>query len=100
MIIFFGWGRKAKETVVGPESRLLMTYHYFHVFWLFSIAWGKQYQLATFTEHGWAVGAIAPEHAAQLAGGVAPEIHPWRRFSLLGALGLMVLLVAWGVSTS
>lgn len=93
MIVFFGWGRKAKEAVVSPYERLLMTYRYFHLFWIFTAAWGRQYQLATFTEQGWAVMPIDADAAAARMGGVLPDIHPWWRYSLVGVIGIGVAMV-------
>ncbi len=99
-MIIYGWGKKAQEVVIGPTARLVMTYTYVHVFWLLTIAWNRTYQLATWTEHGWALDALTPTQADNLCGGTAPDISAWKRYSLIGALCAFVLLMALALSTS
>jgi hypothetical protein len=98
MIIFFGWGKKASEVLLGPTSRLLMVYSYVHVFWFLTAAWGRQYQLATWTEQGWAVRPVIADEAAALCGGAAPDVSDWKRYSLVGAFAFVVLLTTLSLS--
>ncbi|WP_291377704.1 hypothetical protein [Demequina sp.] len=94
MLIFFGWGKNVDEVPLDPGTRLLMISEYFHVFWFLTATWGRQFQLATWTEHGWAVRPISTEDADALCGGAAPDISLWKRFSLMGAVAFFVMMVA------
>ncbi len=51
-MIFFGWGRNSKTHELSPHHVLVLTYAYFHVFWLFRVSFGLRYALATATEQG------------------------------------------------
>ena len=85
-VIFFiwGWGRQAKEIVVDPHRRLVLSYRYLHLFYGLKLSWGAKYHDAVWTGRGWEVEPASKAEAAFLAGGVAPEIPWWDRFSLLG----------------
>jgi hypothetical protein len=99
-VIFFGWGRKNVSRQVGDAQAVVLSYGYFHLFWLFRVAFGFRYQLATATEHGWATRPLSSEEVA--ASGVDREITVgwWWRWGLLVALGVLAVTIAVGVSTS
>jgi len=94
MIIFFGWGKKGREVPLSPTQRLVMMYAYFHVFWFLTATWGRKYQVATWTEQGWAVQPVSAEHADALCGGTAPDVSAWQQYSLIGAVSLLVVVMA------
>jgi hypothetical protein len=97
-VIFFGWGRKNVSRQVSEAQAVVLSYGYFHLFWLFRIAFGFRYQLAT--EHGWATRPLSPEEVA--TSGVDRELTVgwWWRRGLLVALGVLAVTIAVGVSTS
>ena len=91
-MLFFGWGRNNKTHEIGPGQTLVVSYGYFHLFFLFRVVFDKKYSLATLTEHGWAArplptDAVLPEHADAVA------VHWWWRFGLVIALAAVVVLV-------
>ena len=94
MIIFFGWGKKGSEIALSPTQRLVMRYTYFHVFWFLTAAWSRTYQLATWTEQGWALEPLTAERADAFCGGTAPDVSAWKQYSLLGAFSLWVVVIA------
>lgn len=98
-MIIFGFGRRNREHVVSDAQRVLVNYRYFHIFWLFSLAFGSRYALATLTEAGWATKSISEAEAAELAGGRAPQPAFWAQWSLALALGVVavIVLIAAGV---
>lgn len=100
MIIFFGWGKKGQEVALSPTQRLVMMYQYFHVFWFLTITWGRKYQLATWTETGWALEPLTPERADAFCGGTAPDVSPWKQYSLIGAASLWVVVMALALTLS
>ena len=100
MIIFFGWGKKGSEIALSPTQRLVMRYTYFHVFWFLTAAWSRTYQLATWTEQGWALEPLTAERADAFCGGVAPDVSAWKQYSLLGAASLWVVVMALALTFS
>ena len=48
-MIFFGWGRNAKQLALSPQQMLLLRYTYLHVFWAFRISWPQGYSVASLT---------------------------------------------------
>jgi hypothetical protein len=87
-VIIWGWGGKRNEVVIDPSRRIVVIYHYFHIMFVFTVAWGAKYVLAQWTEQGWATSNITREEAAALNHGITPDINPWWKYSLLGAVGL------------
>ena len=90
--MIFGWGSKKQDIVIDPRTHVVVIRSFFHIMFAFSAAWDRKFILAQLTETGWATQGITEEQAAQLCGGVAPDIHPWWRFSLLGVIGLSVTI--------
>jgi hypothetical protein len=91
-VIFWGWGRKSMMKQIDAGTAVIRLYHYIHLFFVFSVAWGGQYALATMTEAGWAQRPIAKDEAAAVLGGVHLQPSLWKRFSLPAALVVLVLI--------
>jgi hypothetical protein len=89
-MIFFGWGSKRKDLPIDPKTHVIVTRSFFHIFFVFTVAWHRRFLLAQLGEGGWGVQQISEGQAAHLCGGEAPDIHPWWRFSLVGWFGLGV----------
>lgn len=87
-MIIFGWGGKNKEVVIDQARRVIVFYRYFHIMFIFTVAWGAKYVLAQWTEQGWASAEIMREEATMLNQGITPDIHWWWKYSLLGSVGL------------
>ena len=100
MIIFFGWGKKGSEVALSPTQRLVLRYTYFHVFWFLTATWGRGYQVATWTEQGWALQPVTAAHADALCGGTAPDVSAWKQYSLIGAASLFVVVMALSLTLS
>jgi len=92
-VIIFGFGRRSREHVIDDAQRILLSYRYVHILWLFSIAFGSRYSLATLTDAGWATKSISEDEAAALAGGRAPQPAFWAQWSLTIALGVVAMIV-------
>ena len=95
-MIFFGWGSKKRDIEIDPRTHLIVLRSFFHIFFIFTAAWNRHFVLAQLGETGWATQTISEEQAASLNGGQVPDIHPWWRFSLLGWLGLGILVAVLG----
>lgn len=79
---------------------VILTYRYFHLMFAFTTTWNYQYLLASFTEQGWLHQPISKDEALHWLGGqeLAPSL--WKRYSLVGALALIVLIVLFFVLAS
>ena len=87
-MIIWGWGSKRKEVVIDPGRRIVVIYSYFHLMFVFTVAWGAKYILAQWTEQGWATSEITREAATALNSGITPDIHWWWKYSLLASVSL------------
>ncbi|WP_460461158.1 hypothetical protein [Angustibacter peucedani] len=85
----------------SPTQAVVLSYRYFHLFFVLQVAFGSRFQLATHTEQGWASRPITEDEARTLLGGETLEPPLWRRFGLLIALAAvaLVLVVAAVVSS-
>lgn len=90
-MIIWGWGSKRKEVIVDPSRRIVVIYSYFHLMFLFTVAWGAKYVLAQWTEQGWATSLITREDATLLNHGITPDINVWWKYSLPASVGLGIL---------
>jgi len=90
-VLFFGWGSKVKEFVLGPSHRIVVVGKYAHLMFLLTVVFGQKYILATATEQGWMQREITKEEATNLNQGFTPNLHWYWRFSLLGWIGLGVV---------
>ncbi len=95
-MIFFGWGRKNVTRQVSPEQALILSYGYFHLFWLFRISYGFRYAVATATEAGWATRPMSIEEARATGADQAVTISWWWRWGLLVGLGVLVVAITLG----
>ena len=92
-MIFFGWGRKSRNEQISPTQALVLSFGYFHLFWLFRVSFGLRYALATLTEQGWATRPLSDEEAAALDAPSRLTLHWWWRWGLLVLVGGVVTLV-------
>lgn len=89
-VIFFGWGRKNVSRQVSPTQALVLSYGYFHLFWLFRVAFGFRYALATATEQGWATRPMSPEEVTATGADQDLTVGWWWRWGLLVLLAGLV----------
>ena len=97
-MIIFGWGRRSGELAINDTQRLLLSYRYFSLFWVFSVTFGTRYALATLGRDGWATRPISDEEAGRLVGGEPPQPAFWWRWGLLfllaaGAVAIVIAVV-------
>ncbi|AEI13489.1 hypothetical protein [Cellulomonas gilvus] len=92
-MIFFGWGRNSKTHELSPHHVLVLTYAYFHVFWLFRITVPQGYGLATLSEYGWATRPMTPLEVDNGGYKELLSVSWWWRWGLLVGLAGVVLLV-------
>ena len=98
MIIFFGWGRKSLRQQLAPDQVLVLQYRYFHLFWVFRVAWGLRYSLATLSpQYGWAVRPLTESEIAYRDPSTLLDLHWWWRWGLL--VGLVLVLVVTMVAS-
>ncbi len=90
-MIFFGWGTKVRDFTVDATHHVRVARRFAHIFFIFTVTGGRTFILAAWGDAGWAYRAISEGDAARLCGGVAPDIDPWWRFSLLGVIGLSLM---------
>jgi len=95
-MIFFGWGTKRRDIPINPRMQLIVLRTFFHLFFGLTVAWDRKFVLAQLGENGWGTLSITEAQAAQLNGGVVPDIHWWWRFSLLGFFGLVTAISVLG----
>lgn len=91
-MIFFGWGRKNKQKQVDGTRILICSYGYFSIMFIFMVTMDYKYQLATHGKDGWAYKDISKDTAIELGDGETLLPHWWWRFSLPGA----ILLILFG----
>lgn len=96
-MLFWGWGRRTLTRQLDETNAIIRTYRYAHIFFLFTLAWGGEYSLATRTDVGWARRPIAKEDAVRLLGGKPLQPTLWRRFSLILAA---VVVAVVGISSA
>jgi hypothetical protein len=89
--MFWGWGRKSIMRQLDANTAVQRSYRYLHLMFLFTVAWGYDYSIATLTPQGWAQRPLARQDAVQILGGQDLEPGVWQRFSLV--IGLAALLV-------
>jgi hypothetical protein len=99
-VIFFGWGRKNVSRQVSPTQALVLSYGYFHLFWLFRVAFGFRYALASATEQGWATRPLSAEEVAETGADREVTVGWWWRWGLLIGLGALAAVIAVSVLTS
>lgn len=99
-MIFFGWGRKSLSRQVSPQQALILSYGYFHLFWLFRISYGFRYAVATATEAGWATRPMSAEEAAATGADREIVLSWWWRWGLLVALGVVVVVTVSSIVLS
>lgn len=91
-MVFWGWGRKSINTKVSPEQAVVLAYRYFHLMFVFSVAFGYSYAVASWTPQGWATRPVTEQEARHLLGGEQLRPHPWWRFSLPAAIVAIALV--------
>ncbi|MGN6161967.1 MAG: hypothetical protein ACTHOG_09735 [Marmoricola sp.] len=89
MFFLWGWGRRALTRQLDATSAVIRSYRYAHLFFIFTLAWGGEYFLATHTDAGWARRPIAKDEALHLLGGTPLQPNLWKRFSLVLAVALV-----------
>lgn len=95
-MIFWGWGGKNKTQELGPGQALVLSYRYCHVFFLFQLAWGFTYSVATLTEHGWLTRPLTQQEADSLDASRRLSVHWWWRWGFVvffAALFAFVLIM-------
>ncbi len=92
-MLFFGWGSKTKDFVVDERQRVVVAYTYVHIFFVLTVAWGRRFHHAQWTEAGWTVAEVSEPEARAINGGITADIHPWWKWSLLGFIALGI---GWG----
>ncbi|SIS22553.1 hypothetical protein [Williamsia sterculiae] len=93
-MLIWGWGRRNKQIAFGDGRLLLCNYRYFHLMFVFTVAWGQQYSIGTPTPYGLAWQPIADSYVPALTNGNQFGPSGWERFSLLGACVLGFVLIA------
>jgi hypothetical protein len=99
-VIFFGWGRKNVSRQVSPSQALVLNYGYFHFFWLFQVAFGYRYALATATDQGWATRPLSAEEVAASGADREVTVAWWWRWGLFVGLGALALTIVVSVVIS
>jgi|SRR3954452_13397254 hypothetical protein len=94
MILFFGWGRGEMEHALSPQQVLLLTYSYFHLFWVFRVSWPQGYAITSLTPQGWATQPLSDDEARQYGFTDLLKLPWWSRWGLLVPLGVAVVVVA------
>jgi len=97
-MVFFGWGRRSKTRQVSAEQALVLSYGYFHLFWLFRISFGLRYALATLTEQGWATREMSPQEVQAIDAPAQLSLHWWWRWGLVLPLALIAISIAVAVT--
>ncbi|GAA4419338.1 hypothetical protein GCM10023169_09900 [Georgenia halophila] len=99
-MIFWSWGRRSLNRQVSPDHVVVLTYGYFTLMFIFSVAYRYRYQLATATPQGWAARSVSDDEALQMLGTRPLVPNLWRRFSIfLIPIGVAVaVLVSTAVS--
>lgn len=44
-MLFFGWGNSNKQWLLSDGKMILVTWSYFHIFWLFRFSWEQKWHL-------------------------------------------------------
>ncbi|WP_066582573.1 hypothetical protein [Cellulomonas timonensis] len=91
-MIFFGWGRKNKTQQIDARQALILSFNYFHLFWLFRVAFGLNYSVATLTDDGWATRRLSPAEVEAGGAATALTLHWWWRFGLLIGIAAIVVI--------
>lgn len=99
-MIFFGWGRRSKSQQIDGGRALVLSWSYFHLFWLFRVSFGLRYGLATATPEGWAHRDLTAEEAAALDAPGALTLHWWWRWGLLIGIAALLAFITFMVSTT
>lgn len=99
MLIIFGWGQRSRTQQLSTEQALMLTYGYFHIFWLFQVAFRFRYSLATFTESGWATRELSDTEATTGGAQQMLSLGWWWRWGLLVGLGAAALIWAFATVT-
>ena len=99
-MLFFGTRGALVQRQIAANQIVLMTYRYFHIWWVLRASYGTKYQLATATDGlGWSHRPLTEQEALQLLGGQPLEIPAWTKWSLLGALVLLLAFIVFGSLT-
>lgn len=102
-MLIWGWGRTSRSRQLDAARALLVSFRYFSLFFVFTVTWGATYALARVQEDGSvAYRDLTPEQALEVGDGRLPTPSAWQRFSLLGLLvGVLVVVgVSAALSTS
>jgi len=91
-MLFFGWGRRSLQKLLGENQALVLSYAYFHLFFFFTVTYGYKYNLATLREEGWHSKPITKEEAQNLLHGEQLKPSAWKQFSLIGLIVLGFIL--------
>lgn len=95
-IHMLGWGKRSVSIVLDSRTRIIRTYRYIAIFSILKMAWGGDYAVETWTEHGWARRPITPAEARARLRGRRLRPGAWDRYSLL--IGAAVLLAVAAIS--
>ncbi|MFC7403474.1 hypothetical protein [Georgenia alba] len=99
-MIFFGWGGKSLSKQVSPQHVVVRTYRYFHLMFLFRVAFKYSYQLATAGPQGWMHRPMSDEEALQALGGEHLSPNWWQRFSIwILPVGIAVAIALGNLAT-
>jgi hypothetical protein len=94
-MIFYGFGPKEKRLQLDAEHILILNYSHFHLFFIFMIAWGQRYSLATLTPTGWAVRSLSDQEAVQLQAKERLSLNLWQQWGLLLTLGILAAVAVF-----
>ena len=84
--MFFGGGRKNKNKPISADKSVVLNYRYAHIMFVFTLAFGFKYIIATRSSDGWHYKNAPKDEIIRLYGVTAlPELNFWQRFSLPAA---------------
>jgi hypothetical protein len=98
--MFFGWGKKNISKALPNKQVVILNYRYFNLMFIFSLAFGYKYSIATPSDKGWHYKDITAEEAQRLMAGEVLQPNWWIRYSLFIALAGIALTIVTGVLTS
>lgn len=89
--MFFGGGRKNKNKPISADKSVVLNYRSAHIMFLFTVAFGFRYIVATRSKDGWHYKNVSKDEIIRAYGATAlPELSFWQRFSLPAAFAAIL----------